>query len=84
MEQPIGKREGTRKDEGKGWELNLCLRIDISRFGQPYAWVDFNSISELALNPVRGRRIWALESGIGLEFDIYTFHTTKVLPFEEI
>jgi len=40
MEQHIGKRESTVKDEGKGWELNLCLRIDIFRsmgIGQPYA-----------------------------------------------
>jgi hypothetical protein len=39
---------------------------------------------ELTLTTVRGLRIWALETEIGGEFEICTFHTTKVLPFEEI
>ncbi len=51
-----GKRESRRKGGGKGWELTLCLRIDIffnMGIGQPHAWGDFIPTSLLSLTPVK-------------------------------
>jgi hypothetical protein len=48
---------------GKGWELTLCLRIDVLwALGKPMPEFDFNPISKLTLSPVRGLRKWALYS----------------------
>jgi hypothetical protein len=42
------------------------------RLGQPYALVDFNPTSHLALTPVRGLRIWA-QSGESGKVAPHTF-----------
>ncbi len=76
MNQPRKKGEYEEGGE-KGWELTLCLRTDIlwSR-GNPMPELTLTAL-QLALNPGRGLRIWALAAEGGTTDS--KIHTEKSL-----